>query len=454
MMASHCWLCGDLSASRKDLKLHLMGRPHHIFKVICPFCHPQERTCNKISDLKKHIDKYHPGLTTTDTLKGWFTEAAGFYLSVNPYDYRRIIDPISPDAQIAKAIKESIRTWIPSITCPSRVLSDWEQGWAQSIGTPLRDELPNQYLPYSPTRPGMSKYPVEPYSPTRPEIFTATKLKVKVLSRCVLKPISCVFETQTGMQYVAVLANNASTLTQLNNLKITSVNCSDEVDSYQYTVLSDALANTLQISQTLIDTVYKVTKDSCSINDSNNSQSPIHACLPPSDIPALPVSTSYTQETPENNLRAIASELLLHGLFPLGMPAKRDWESAPSREIVKGSYHVQWPPKNWTAMDGRRRFQLFLHAAMNLDVDQDGNPISTIDQIVTKYTFLMLPSTPVPREYHPIRLQVETFLKLKEIVKTGKDTYKILDMYQLAAASRSKELDTILKQIADVKIRI
>jgi hypothetical protein len=149
----------------------------------------------------------------------------------------------------------------------------------------------------------MSKYPVEPYSPTRPEIFTASK--VKVLSRFVLKPISCVFET--GTHYVAVLANNASTLTQLNNLKITSINCSDEVDSYQCAVLSDALANTLQISQTLIDTVYKVTKYSNSINDTYDSQSSTHACLPPSDIPVLTVSTSYTQETPENNLRAIAS---------------------------------------------------------------------------------------------------------------------------------------------------
>jgi hypothetical protein len=47
-----CWLCTAEFFNKRDLKAHLAGPPHDRMRVICPWCHLEEKCFKKINDLK------------------------------------------------------------------------------------------------------------------------------------------------------------------------------------------------------------------------------------------------------------------------------------------------------------------------------------------------------------------------------------------------------------------
>ena len=92
-----CWICSEAFKTQRDLKNHLIARPHERMRVICPWCPlkegKREKTLRRMSDLKGHIHDQHVSVSISKLPSDFFTEANGFYLELYPKDYVRIISP-------------------------------------------------------------------------------------------------------------------------------------------------------------------------------------------------------------------------------------------------------------------------------------------------------------------------------------------------------------------------
>ena len=123
---SQCWLCLGTFATKKELRVHIGGASHLRMRVVCPWCTEGERTGNHIGDLKRHAMTKHGADSIVS--ERFFTDGYGFYLSIFPEDYSKVITPTMPTSEEARTAMNLMRLWAGVVANPSRTLQDWENG--------------------------------------------------------------------------------------------------------------------------------------------------------------------------------------------------------------------------------------------------------------------------------------------------------------------------------------
>ncbi|KAL3874493.1 hypothetical protein ACJMK2_037502 [Sinanodonta woodiana] len=141
-----CWLCTAEFSSKRDLKAHLAAPPHDRMRVICPWCHLEEKQHRL--DIKGLPEDY-------------FGEPNGFYLALHPKDYVWIVRPTDYHSQPAKMARWAISNWLNRCKRPSRSRNEWIDGWVSCTMDASQHNIPQK-------RPRLEE--PEPYSPTTPSV--------------------------------------------------------------------------------------------------------------------------------------------------------------------------------------------------------------------------------------------------------------------------------------------
>jgi hypothetical protein len=55
---------------------------HSKMRIVCPWCYGEEKTYRGMSELQKHTEKRHQSLTDDVKTSSFFSEANGFWLSI------------------------------------------------------------------------------------------------------------------------------------------------------------------------------------------------------------------------------------------------------------------------------------------------------------------------------------------------------------------------------------
>ena len=139
-------------------------------RVVCPRCTEGEITSYRIGDLKRHAVTKHGADSIVS--ERFSTDGNGFYLSIFPEDYSKVITPAMPTSEEARTAMNLMRLWAEAVANPSRALQDWENGWKRENATPTREEPP----PYNPGSPVSSAQ--MPYSPTHPEMMSHIRINL------------------------------------------------------------------------------------------------------------------------------------------------------------------------------------------------------------------------------------------------------------------------------------
>jgi hypothetical protein len=74
-------------------------------RVVCPCCYGEEKTYRRMSELQKHTEKHHQSLTDDVKTSSFFSEANGFWLSIHPEDYARLIKPTDHDTILSLILR-------------------------------------------------------------------------------------------------------------------------------------------------------------------------------------------------------------------------------------------------------------------------------------------------------------------------------------------------------------
>ena len=128
-----CWICGDSFKTQRDLKNHLISRPHERMRVICPWCPlrdgKKEKTLRRMSDLKGHIQEQHGEVNLTKLPSDFFTEANGFYLGIYPRDYVKIVSPGSYRGEAATIARGEVLRWLRDNKRSEKERDRWVRDW-------------------------------------------------------------------------------------------------------------------------------------------------------------------------------------------------------------------------------------------------------------------------------------------------------------------------------------
>ena len=392
-------------------------------------------TCNRVSDLKKHMDKVHTGMEFV-LPNGYFTESAGFYLACHPVDYAKLVKPVSPESQCAVSAMEAVKCWLAAGLSP-RSLGQWELGWCQAVGTPLQSEgactpLTASHLDDRPVV--TASLPVEAacYSPSRPAMGKDCAIKGHYLqdgARIVLLSLD-------GFTYMVTLNGTAKASDSVNKLLTTlPVLTAPEhtsrgpTQAQKAAQVTDILENNYGISEHLVDNVQE-----CWVR-------------PPPVYKPSPKMPKREES---------ASDLLSHGVMPLVPPARREWEADGVINFQSGTQTISWPPTGWKKMTPERRLLVAEYAAMQLDAGEDGYPSTPRDQLLAVYNFLVLPGSAMPTSSVQQKMWYYNYAMLCDIVKQDCCSVPFVDMLRAASVARAKGADRFIRQMdaAGIKMRI
>ncbi|MCW4344682.1 MAG: hypothetical protein N0E48_15200 [Candidatus Thiodiazotropha endolucinida] len=137
-MTYDCWICSTVLQTSKLLKNHL-GAVHGRLKVVCGFCSTVESTFKRVSDLKVHVRDKHSE-KAGDLPPEMFSENNGFWCSLYPDDYRRIITPSPRSSEQAIYMRMTILDWAKDLKFkPSRSRGEFLAGWEDPKSFTLTD---------------------------------------------------------------------------------------------------------------------------------------------------------------------------------------------------------------------------------------------------------------------------------------------------------------------------
>ena len=124
-----CWLCTEQFSTRKGLKLHIQTF-HGRLSVICTFC-DSETSFKRVSDLKVHVRKSHQQ-TAAGLPPGIFNEGHGFWWSLYPQDYQKVITRSDRSSSIACQIRTLVLDWAKRVNVPNRSREFFLSGWKEA----------------------------------------------------------------------------------------------------------------------------------------------------------------------------------------------------------------------------------------------------------------------------------------------------------------------------------
>lgn len=127
-----CWICQQQFPDQKTLKRHLASKGTHggRLSVVCLWCFSYEKRFSRISDLKCHLDEKHPDIAPK-LEKTFMSEANGYWFSVFPEDYRRIVTKVTPKGSpSAVQARSHVTSWLGKCKSIRRLRQSWVEDWA------------------------------------------------------------------------------------------------------------------------------------------------------------------------------------------------------------------------------------------------------------------------------------------------------------------------------------
>lgn len=126
-----CWICPDKFLTQKHLKNHVCSI-HGSLKVVCAFCTGTEVLFKRVSDLKVHARKQHQKeLESLPT--EMFSENNGYWCSLHPEHYSRLIRPTVRASPAAVMMRTLILDWTKKMgPKASRSREEYLKGWQET----------------------------------------------------------------------------------------------------------------------------------------------------------------------------------------------------------------------------------------------------------------------------------------------------------------------------------
>ena len=117
--------------AQKELKNHTAA-VHGSLTFICPFCLSEEKLFKRVADLKSHVRNCHLGKTEGMPAE-LFSENNGYWGSVKPLKYSRLIKPTARDSKAAVQMRMLILDWTRQVKVQStRTRQDFLEGWREA----------------------------------------------------------------------------------------------------------------------------------------------------------------------------------------------------------------------------------------------------------------------------------------------------------------------------------
>ena len=126
-MSVNCWKCPEVCDTQRKLKAHGTAR-HQFLQVLCPWCYEENTEYKRPAELKEHGKRHHP-LETRKLPNVFFSENNGFYLAVNPEDYRRVVRPSHWESEEAQEARRCILKWAQAARKPLLTMNQIEKAW-------------------------------------------------------------------------------------------------------------------------------------------------------------------------------------------------------------------------------------------------------------------------------------------------------------------------------------
>ena len=111
----------------------------------------------------KNTEKRHQSLTDDVKTSSFFSEGNGFWLSIHPEDYARLIKPTDHDTILAIRTSADVSRWLEWTGTSSRSRQQWEDGWKTQDKSKkhIHEQPTSGNPPYSPSRPSMEDQKVQ-----------------------------------------------------------------------------------------------------------------------------------------------------------------------------------------------------------------------------------------------------------------------------------------------------
>ncbi|KAL3867527.1 hypothetical protein ACJMK2_044724 [Sinanodonta woodiana] len=138
-----------------------------------------------MTELKNHVERRHAVILKT-LQPEFFSKSNGFWLSLQPENYKRIVSPNAWESTMAIRTRAAVLSWLEGIKRPTKGQKEWESGWDAVIGKTskssqnssiaIRSDTPMSESRFVPDydeeieEPQLKRPRCESYSPTRPEI--------------------------------------------------------------------------------------------------------------------------------------------------------------------------------------------------------------------------------------------------------------------------------------------
>ena len=137
-----------------------------------------------MADLKFHYMKCHPNGEIPEEA---FTERNGFWLSLYPEDYLRVIQPTKRSDELSRKARAAVITMLGTSTCRrSKTKNEWYDGWEKEREqyTPKETKASGSVPAYKPT-------PLLQHPPAKPSVVRSSAIMVSSH----VQPIASVPET-------------------------------------------------------------------------------------------------------------------------------------------------------------------------------------------------------------------------------------------------------------------
>lgn len=473
--------------TQRQLKAHGTAR-HQFLQVLCPWCYEENTEYKRPAELKEHGKRHHP-LEIRKLPNGFFSENNGFYLAVNPEDYRRVVRPSHWESEEAQEARRCILKWAQAARKPSLTMNQIEKAWEleNHDGISIYSDISS--FDGSRTQDMMEDFDEE-YTPENPTINEPTLRSITMVPGEVnieYNSLIDVYRVELKNTIYEDIKSTSSLMRRMSTLKtyppleatrtykLTGNNLKEQlkVASRLLGIEDRHIITIKRIEQELFTSIPKpmtsitLTLPPKPLPDcitSNKENQPIlKSNLPNSHSkPTQVLSSSDThtnkplsEKQPSRNIVTIqqrARKILEFGSMPLVPPARRNWDR---EEVLKlEGTTISWPPHGWKKMSSDQRKLTWEFAATTLELKTVSfNAINRTD-LLDKYNCLALPGTSEDGKHsdNKIRSKVRyynyEYLRIVANKKTtSREDKEVVEMLERAASVRNKTVDFLVHQI-------
>ena len=452
-----CHWCTQIFRTNRDMKNHAASSEHSKMRVVCPWCYGGEKTYRRMSELQKHTEKRHQSLTDDVKTSSFFSEANGFWLSIHPEDYARLIKPTDHDTILAIRTRAAVSRWLERTGTSSRYRQQWEDGWKTQDKSKkhIHEQPTSGNPPYSPSRPSMEKQKVQlaslnfcssgniAYLTTKignGEIWFKADLSEKVFddkkaAESLIRRMKSNHSTTTIPKHFTTEVKDISGLTKsiskelgisdIHIKKITRQTVTFETTkkrNMQELAEELEISDEIELMETYIQETDQITENGTSENTTtgsrSNTQQPDEASSS-SVIQNILTNTENDKDTDTNSVdtrqekstdstyptiqddntttgsttKERAERLLRTGVMPMIPPARREWRTITTSIEIGTPRSIVWPPENWEEMSADDRLTAWQFVAMSLEYNLGVKSVTNKSDLLDKYAMLALPGT-------------------------------------------------------------